>query len=34
MPVIEVDGLTRDYGHGRGVFDINAHVEKGECLGF
>lgn len=34
MSVIEVDHLTKDYGHGRGVFDISAHVDKGECFGF
>lgn len=34
MSVIEVDHLTKDYGHGRGVFDISAHVDQGECFGF
>lgn len=34
MPVIEVNGLTKDYGHGRGVFDIHLNVEKGICYGF
>lgn len=34
MPVIEVNGLTKDYGHGRGIFDISLHVEKGICYGF
>lgn len=34
MSVIEVNHLTKDYGHGRGVFDVSAHVDKGECFGF
>ncbi len=34
MPVIEVNSLTKDYGHGRGVFDIHLNVEKGICYGF
>ncbi len=31
---IEVNHLTKDYGHGRGVFDVNLCVNKGECYGF
>ena len=34
MSVIEVDHLTKDYGHGRGVFDVSAFVREGECFGF
>ncbi len=34
MSVIEVNHLTKDYGHGRGVFDVSAHVDQGECFGF
>lgn len=34
MPVIEVNKLTKDYGHGRGVFDVTLNVEKGVCYGF
>lgn len=34
MPVIEVNKLTKDYGHGRGVFDVSLNVEKGVCYGF
>ena len=34
MNMIEISHLTKDYGHGRGVFDINIAVEKGECYGF
>ncbi len=32
--VIETSGLTKDYGFGRGVFDVNIHVDKGEVFGF
>lgn len=34
MPVIEVDRLTKDYGHERGVFSVSLKVEKGMCYGF
>lgn len=34
MHIIEVDGLTKDYGFGRGVFDVNFHIDKGEVFGF
>lgn len=34
MAVIEVENLTKDYGHGRGVYDVSLAVEKGETLGF
>lgn len=34
MSVIEISHLTKDYGHGRGVFDINISVNSGECYGF
>lgn len=34
MAVIEVNNLTKDYGHGRGVFDVSLQVEKGEVFGF
>ncbi len=33
-PIIEIDHLTKDYGQGRGVFDVTFHVDKGECFGF
>lgn len=32
--IIEVENLTQDYGHGRGVFDISFSVKKGEVFGF
>ena len=31
---IEIDHITKDYGQGRGVFDITFQVQKGETLGF
>ena len=34
MRVIEVENLTKNYGSGRGVFDVNLHVDKGEIFGF
>ncbi len=34
MTMISVEHLTKDYGHGRGVFDISMYIEKGECYGF
>lgn len=32
--VIEVEHLTKDYGFGRGVFDVSIHVDRGEVFGF
>ena len=34
MEIISVKNLTKDYGLGRGVFDVNLSVEKGEVYGF
>jgi ABC-2 type transport system ATP-binding protein len=34
MPVIEVNNLTKDYGHGRGIFDVSLSVDEGEVFGF
>ena len=34
MPEIAISHLTKDYGHGRGVFDVSIEVERGECFGF
>ena len=31
--VIEVNSLTRDYGEGRGIFDITFDIKKGETFG-
>ncbi|MCR4911675.1 MAG: ABC transporter ATP-binding protein [Bacilli bacterium] len=32
--IINVDHLTKDYGYGRGVFDVSIKVHKGECYGY
>lgn len=34
MDVIETKGLSKDYGHGRGIFDVTFEVHKGEVYGF
>lgn len=34
MAKIEVEHFTKDYGHGRGVFDISFKIEEGEVYGF
>ncbi|MBE5960976.1 MAG: ATP-binding cassette domain-containing protein [Lachnospiraceae bacterium] len=32
--ILETHGLTKDYGKGRGIFDIDLEVKKGEVFGF
>ncbi len=32
--VIEINNLTKDYGHNRGIFDVSISVKKGEVYGF
>ena len=34
MSVINVQNLTRDYGSGKGLFDVSFQVKKGEIFGF
>lgn len=34
MNVIETSSLTKDYGDGRGIFDISLNIGQGEMLGF
>jgi len=34
MNVIEINSLTRDYGEGKGIFDLSFSVGKGEVFGF
>ena len=34
MNVIEVNHLTKDYGSGRGVFDVSFQIHEGEVFGF
>lgn len=33
-PVIELNGLTKDYGNGRGAFDVSFAIEPGEVFGY
>lgn len=32
--IIQVRNLSKDYGHGRGIFDINLNIEKGKVYGY
>ena len=32
--IINVDHLTKNYGYGRGVFDVSIKVHRGECYGY
>lgn len=34
MPIIEVKHVTKDYGHGRGIFDVSFEINEGEAFGF
>lgn len=34
MSVLKVENLTKDFGHGRGIFDVSFEVNKGEVFGF
>ncbi len=34
MSIIEVKQLTKDYGHGRGIFNVSFEVKEGEVFGF
>ncbi len=34
MSFIEIKNITKDYGYGRGIFDIDISIEKGEIFGF
>ncbi|MFL0401246.1 ABC transporter ATP-binding protein [Bacillus nitratireducens] len=34
MPLIEIKNMTKDYGDGRGIFDVSLSIEKGEVFGF
>ncbi len=34
MSVIELNKLTKDYGGGRGVFDLDLKIEQGEMMGY
>lgn len=32
MAVIEVKHVTKDYGYGRGIFDVSFEVKEGEAF--
>jgi len=34
MELIDIQHMTKDYGDGRGIFDLNLSIEKGEVFGF
>lgn len=34
MSYIEINNLTKDFGEGRGVFNVDLKIEKGEVFGF
>ncbi len=34
MSVIECKSLTKDFGEGRGIFEVNLSIEEGEMVGF
>ncbi len=34
METLEVRSLTKDYGQGRGIYDVSFAVTSGECFGF
>lgn len=34
MKVIEIKNITKDYGQGKGIFNVSFSVERGEVLGF
>ncbi len=34
MSAIKIENLVRDYGGGKGVFDVSFHVNQGEAFGF
>lgn len=34
MAMIELQNVTKDYGDGRGIFNINLSIESGEAFGF
>ena len=34
MSAIKIENLVRDYGGGKGVFDVSFHVDQGEAFGF
>ena len=34
MEIIKSNNLTKDYGNGKGIFDVSFTIKKGEIFGF
>ena len=34
MSVIEINGLTKDYGNHKGIFNLSFHINEGEIFGY
>jgi ABC-2 type transport system ATP-binding protein len=34
MSIIEINGITKDYGNHKGIFDLTFHVREGEVFGY
>lgn len=34
MEIIKSNNLTKDYGNGKGIFDVTFTIKKGEIFGF
>ena len=34
MEIIKINNLTKDYGNGKGIFDVTFTIKKGEIFGF
>jgi len=34
MPLVEISNITKDYGNGRGNFDVSLSINEGEVIGF
>ena len=34
MSIIEINGITKDYGNQKGIFNLSFAVEKGEVFGY
>ena len=34
MALIDIQHVTKDYGNGRGIFDLSLSIKKGEVFGF
>lgn len=34
MDIIKINNITKDYGEGRGIFNVSFSVKEGEIMGF